>query len=521
MFQKKLFLNVLVVISVVLSLSAVTVFAAIGDGAKPISVNSEVVDKLASKNAENNYMVELTKPGKVNITFKHENVEKSIAFWEVDMFDSDKNSVMNNFKSNGDEKSVESTVLYLDKGTYYIRVKKPEYITNSSDANYNLTVNYTENVGQYEIEKNETKESSTLISEVNKPITGNLRTNSDIDFYKYTITNPGKVNIGFEHENVEKSHTLWEIDMFDSEQNKVIDVYGSKGDEQKGQSKVAYLDKGTYFIRVKKPDGVSISSSADYNLSVKYTENFGEYEIEKNDTKEKATSIGEMNKPITGNIRTIEGVDYYKFGMVNSGKVYLSFDHINTERTVKTWDITVFDINNKAIIEMNSKGTDLALKSKEINLAKGTYYVRVKASLSNVGYSDCDYKLAINGKGTLEKIKVIKVVLNGKQIQFDQPPVIENGRTLVPLRAIFEAMNATVSWDSATSTVTSVKLETTIVLKIGDKFMSKNGTKVTLDVPGKIIKGRTLVPARAVAESFGAEVEWNAQSSTVTITQNN
>ncbi len=87
---------VFALVVLVMSISAATVFAAIGDGAKPISVNSEVVDKLASKDAINNYVVELDKPGKVNITFKHDNVEKSISFWEVDMFDSDKNSVMDN-----------------------------------------------------------------------------------------------------------------------------------------------------------------------------------------------------------------------------------------------------------------------------------------------------------------------------------------------------------------------------------------------------------------------------------------
>ncbi len=87
---------------------------------------------------------------------------------------------------------------------------------------------------------------------------------------------------------------------------------------KKDKSKVVYLDKGTYYIRVMKNDVITIGSKVDYNLSVIYTENFGEYEIEQNDTKEKATSINEMNKPITGNLRTNKDVDYFKFGMVDS-----------------------------------------------------------------------------------------------------------------------------------------------------------------------------------------------------------
>jgi len=118
-------------------------------------------------------------------------------------------------------------------------------------------------------------------------------------------------------------------------------------------------------------------------------------------------------------------------------------------------------------------------------------------------------------------IPKVKVFLNGKRIRFDQPPIIQNGRTLVPVRAIFEAMNATVSWDDKTKTVTAKKGDTTIVMTIGNKTMKKNGVAIELDVPPQIVNGRTLVPARAVAESFGAKVDWDGSTRTVTITEGN
>jgi len=113
----------------------------------------------------------------------------------------------------------------------------------------------------------------------------------------------------------------------------------------------------------------------------------------------------------------------------------------------------------------------------------------------------------------------IKVLVNGTAVAFDQPPIIENGRTLVPLRAIFEALGATVEWEQSTQTVTAVKDDITIILKIGDAFLTKNGERIALDVPAKIVGGRTLVPARAVAESFGADVQWDQATRTVTITE--
>ena len=113
----------------------------------------------------------------------------------------------------------------------------------------------------------------------------------------------------------------------------------------------------------------------------------------------------------------------------------------------------------------------------------------------------------------------IKVILNDKPVVFDQPPIIENGRTLVPLRAIFEAMGADVKWEPSTQTVTAARGNITITLKIGSNELVRNNEIIVLDVPAKIVGGRTLVPARAVAESFGADVKWIQATRTVTITE--
>lgn len=106
---------------------------------------------------------------------------------------------------------------------------------------------------------------------------------------------------------------------------------------------------------------------------------------------------------------------------------------------------------------------------------------------------------------------------NGK-IAFDQVPVIENGRTLVPLRAIFERIGATVEWDGATQTVKATKGDTTISLTIDNTTAYKNGEAITLDVPAKILNGRTLVPVRFVADCFGVDVEWVQETQTVLLT---
>lgn len=111
----------------------------------------------------------------------------------------------------------------------------------------------------------------------------------------------------------------------------------------------------------------------------------------------------------------------------------------------------------------------------------------------------------------------IKVILNGKKVRFDQLPIVENGRTLVPVRAIFEALGAEVAWDAENQTVRAIGHGIYVKLIINsDEMMVDNAGKL-LEVPAKIINGRTMVPARAVAEAFNCNVTWDAEKNMVII----
>jgi hypothetical protein len=117
-----------------------------------------------------------------------------------------------------------------------------------------------------------------------------------------------------------------------------------------------------------------------------------------------------------------------------------------------------------------------------------------------------------------EEASEIIVTLDGTALEFDVPPQIISGRTMVPMRVIFEALGASVEWESATQTVTAVRNGTTVVMRIGDTSMRVDGREVVIDVPPSLIDGRTLVPARAIAEGLGMDVAWNAASRSVIIT---
>ncbi len=111
----------------------------------------------------------------------------------------------------------------------------------------------------------------------------------------------------------------------------------------------------------------------------------------------------------------------------------------------------------------------------------------------------------------------IKVYLEGGKVNFDVQPQTINDRTMVPIRAIFEAMGANVTWDDAAQTAISTKDNTTVKMTLNSTTEYINDTAYAMDVAPVIINGRTLAPARYVAEAFGYYVNWDEMTQSVLI----
>ena len=113
----------------------------------------------------------------------------------------------------------------------------------------------------------------------------------------------------------------------------------------------------------------------------------------------------------------------------------------------------------------------------------------------------------------------VNLYVNDTLLQPDQPAILKNGRTLVPLRAIFEALGADVQWDGATQTVSGTKGGKRVQLQVNATQAKVNDQTVALDVPAEMINNRTMVPVRFIAESLGAYVGWDGRTSSVFVSQ--
>lgn len=111
----------------------------------------------------------------------------------------------------------------------------------------------------------------------------------------------------------------------------------------------------------------------------------------------------------------------------------------------------------------------------------------------------------------------ISILLRGQPLVTDVAPIIVNGRTLLPLRSVLEALGASIDWNQTTRTVTATKEGIRVILVIDSVTATVNDVKQTLDTPPQIVNGRTLVPLRFLAETFGATVLWNQNTRVITI----
>ena len=228
----------------------------------------------------------------------------------------------------------------------------------------------------------------------------------------------------------------------------------------------------------------------------------------------------------------------FTFDVLRHGS-YDYFSVVDIDPNDKFLDIILFD-SYKGYVGANICHYD----GENIFISKGYDAVNAKLPDIDIDQRYEQAKIITPGNGTITfsfdpesfsydtlneftLVDFVPVYLNGARIAFDQPPVkafvhteeVWGDRILVPLRAIFEALGATVDWNDSSQTVTAVKGDKTISLAIGSNTLYINGEAKTLDATAVLVNARTLVPVRAVSEAFGCQVDWSDAEEAVYIKQ--
>lgn len=155
------------------------------------------------------------------------------------------------------------------------------------------------------------------------------------------------------------------------------------------------------------------------------------------------------------------------------------------------------------------------LQAKKEKVAEAEATMRDRVSLAPDDLAG--YKQLGQLRSKMGVDKGVEAYVKGKEVAFDVRPVIKEGRTLVPVRALTEALGAQLSWDPVSRTVTVKAGDKEILLTIDSKTAVVNGTAVELDAAAAILEGRTVLPLRFVAEALGLNVQWEAETQTIVV----
>ena len=157
---------------------------------------------------------------------------------------------------------------------------------------------------------------------------------------------------------------------------------------------------------------------------------------------------------------------------------------------------------------------------QEIKLIANFYNglsIRTAASHNSMSLERNWYFYGMSELSELINHSEVYVCLNDKVLGFSQPPIIEDGRMLVPMRFLFEQMGAEVEWNAETQTATAALNNTAVTFAIDDTEATVNNQSATMEVPAQLVNGKTMVPLRFLSEELGYNVMWNEEARTAVI----
>ncbi len=219
----------------------------------------------------------------------------------------------------------------------------------------------------------------------NYSYTDNLMDDRDENWYKFTISKPGYIQLDFQHGYIESSYTYWKAYLYTSAQGELAS-YGFTGKSTVGSGGNIGLPAGTYYLKITS----YYYSNKYYTFKVNYTVS-SIWEREFNDSYSTANTIN-VNNTYCGSLCNDDDVDWFKFSVANAGYISLNFSHEHIESDYVYWKVYLYNGNQAELTYYDFRGTGIAFYCANIGVPAGTYYVKVV----DYNYSSADYKIKMN-----------------------------------------------------------------------------------------------------------------------------
>lgn len=174
--------------------------------------------------------------------------------------------------------------------------------------------------------------------------------------------------------------------------------------------------------------------------------------------------------------------------------------------------------NNKAEPPQTIKSASGIYENDKLKNGEYTIYTDYNMNTSTFEVKDFNEQIVSSTRYGYEYEKSLsQVFYNGELIDFDVAPIMENDRTLIPLRGLFEKMGAVVEWDGQNQTAIVTKDDMVLSVKIDHYGAKVNDSCKYMDVPARLVESRTMIPLRFLSEELGYTVIWNESNHSIDI----
>lgn len=356
--------------------------------ADEIDVNVKYSGMLYEEGDVDYYRLRLEKKGKVVIKMTHPKMDEDGDFWVVSFLNQEED-IRVGMTSSGRDVETTSSPVRATPGIYYIKVSSYNY----SSEKYTLTLLFQEEDDSYESEPNDDLNSQATPIRLDHEYIGNITSENDIDYYKFSINDKRKVWIDFSHDKTSSNDVFWELSLFGDSDGSILNI-GSTGENAKITSNKVRLPAGNYYIRINS----YYWSDLDYTFCVCSEQEGDETETEDNGDYVSATSI-DLGSSIIGNIQSDGDIDFYKFDLQHTTSIKVIFTHSRFDSNDTFWQFELYSADSSGAISNSEDYTTIGIagnSSKNVlsewySLPKGTYYLKVH----NYYYNNSDYKITI------------------------------------------------------------------------------------------------------------------------------
>lgn len=374
-----------------------------------------ITGSISSASDTDYYKIISTTKGYLSFQLQHDKVSGRLStdIYSVAVCDAAGNTLYTTTSKKDEEKS-ESVNFGLDAGTYYLKVSGIQYmdasgsltVQGANGETYKLKVSWT-NADNWESESNDTYDTAnTAVS--GTTYSGDIRTYSDVDYFKTSLSANGYINVKLTHPVVSGQETtnmfvLSVIRKVDKDQYTEVYTTKIRGGDTSISTPNLGLPKGEYYIKIAgtgNTTGTLLSGTSypvNYDVCIK-AKTASDREVESNDSAATANTV-KNGKTYYGSTSSSSDKDYYKIKMSKAGYLQIKFGHKNSQSTASCYNVVLYNKDNSEIYKFTNTGTETSYTSCKLGLDAGEYYVCVSqaSTLYTGDYTICLTQKAASG----------------------------------------------------------------------------------------------------------------------------